>query len=83
MLESDNIKKYLIKLIVFICLLVGMFIWSYLPMELFHFNLDNASKMLKILYSLACDIGFMIVLYFGYKKTINKNFKDYFKDANS
>lgn len=80
MLDSDSIKNFLLKLIVFICLLLGMALWSYLPMELFRFNLDNFSTKMRIIYSLVCDIGYMVVIYFGYRKTVNKDFKNFFKD---
>lgn len=74
------------KILLFFILFIGMIIFPYIPLELFHINLDNLSQKMKILYSLACDIGYLIIIFMIYgKRNINslkdyyKNFKKYFK----
>lgn len=74
------------KILLFLILFIGMIIFPYIPLELFHINLDNLSQNMKILYSLACDIGYLIIIFMIYgKRNINslkdyyKNFKKYFK----
>lgn len=65
---------------VFIILLVGMSIFSYIPMTLFKIDLNRLSNEMKIMYEFSCNLGYMIVLYTLYRETINENLKSYFKD---
>ena len=43
--------KKLQPILIFLVLLIGMFIFPYLPMELFHFNIDNLPNNMKIIYN--------------------------------
>ena len=70
-------------ILIFLTLLLGMIIFPFLPMELFHFSIDKLSSSMKILYSFTCDLGYMIIIFLVYKEKIIKEFKEYisnFKD---
>lgn len=74
------------KIILFVILFIGMIVFPYIPLELFHINLDNLTQNMKILYSFACDIGYLIIIFLVYgKRNINNlkdccnNFKKYFR----
>ena len=71
-------KKKIIPSIIFIVLLLGMSLFPYLPILIFRINIDNLNNTLKVYYSLACDLGYMLIIYVIYRKTINKDFKNYF-----
>ena len=73
-------KKKIIPSIIFIILLLGMTLFPYLPILIFKINVDNLSNTLKIYYSLACDLGYMLIIYLIYQKTINRDFTNYFRD---
>ncbi len=67
-------------ILIFLILLLGMIIFPYIPVELFHFNLNNLSQSMKILYSFVCDIGFMIIIFLCYKEEMVNEFKEYFNN---
>ena len=78
--------KKITPIIVFMILLIGMNVFPYIPISIFHINMSNLSQGMKIIYNLCCDIGFMIIIFMLYRKeTINeckdyfKNFKEYFE----
>ncbi len=73
---NKNVKT---NILLFFILILGMSLFSYLPILVFHLNVDAFSQTLKVLYQLSCDIGFMIIVYFIYHKDLNKDFKTYFK----
>lgn len=76
----DKLKNtYISKIFIFLLLLLGMLTFSSIPMVLFKLDVANFPKLYKMLYLLLCDIGYMVVVYFIYRKVINKNFKEYFK----
>lgn len=64
--------------LIFLVLLVGMIVFPYIPMEIFHFSIDNLSPSMKFLYSFVCDIGFMIIVFLVYREKTLKEFKEYF-----
>ena len=66
------------NIIIFCLLFLGMSLFSYIPLELFHIDITHLSDNLKILYQFSCDIGFMIIIYLIYIKEINHDFKTYF-----
>ena len=72
--------KKVYPILIFLILLIGMIIFPYLPMELFHFNINNLSPGMKILYSFVCDLGYMIIIFLIYKDKIIKEFKEYFNN---
>lgn len=72
-------KKYILPIITFILLLLGMAYFQYIPMTIFNFNIGDLSQSMKIWYSVACDIGYIAIVYTLYHKKINKDFKEYFK----
>lgn len=73
------VKKTILPIMMFFMLLFGMAYFPYLPMELFNINYDAFSEGIKILYMLCCDIGFMIIIFTIYRKSLIKDFKEYFK----
>ena len=80
-LESDYMnskKRY--PIFIFILLFIGMFLFPYIPLELFHINLDNLNDKMKIMYQLSCDIGYMLIVFMLYRSILVKNFKKYIKD---
>ena len=72
-------NSYLFKLLVFIILLVGMATFSSIPAYCFHLDIANFKTIYKIIYLISCDLVFMFIIYILYHKSLNKNFKDYFK----
>lgn len=72
--------KKIKPLLVFILLLLGMYCFPYIPMEIFSLDYQNFSQNMKIFYMLACDLGFMLIICFLYKDTLLDNFKKYFHD---
>ena len=68
------------KIALFIILFMGMALFPYIPLELFHVNLDNLSQNMKILYNFVCDVGFMIIILMVYDKRNITEFKDYLKN---
>ena len=69
-------KHKITNILIFITLLLGMSIFSYIPLELFNIDFNNLSSKLQILYTFTCDIGFMLIIYVLYHKSINKDIKD-------
>lgn len=75
-MESKDMNKRR-KILIFFALLLGMILFPYIPLELFHINLNNFSERMKILYSLACDIGYLIIVFMVYFKNNIREFNDY------
>ena len=75
MVISLKDRKWL-PIIVFILLLVLMAYLPIIPLKLFKIDTNNFSKSMVILYSFICDLGYMIILFFVYKKDIIKDLKD-------
>ena len=73
-------RKLISNITIFVLLFLGSILFPYIPIELFHLNLNNLPDNLKILYQFSCDIGFMIIIYTIYHKNINHDFKTYFKN---
>ena len=69
--------KKLYPIIIFILILVGMDLFTYIPIVLFHIDINSFSIKLRVIYTLCTDIGFMIIIYTLYKKILDKSFKDY------
>ena len=76
-------KKKILPFIVFMVLLLGMAIFPYIPMKLFNIDYENFNMMMKAIYMILCDIGFMSILFLLYKEKIIKDFKEYFKKFGS
>lgn len=74
------IKKILVPTCTFILLLFGMAYFQYIPLKLFNIDINTFSQNMKILYSFACDIGYMIILFFLYKETLINDFKKFIKN---
>lgn len=79
MLESDKIKKVFTKTLIFISLIIGMVFFSLIPATIFNINVENLNLTAKTLYLISCDLGYIIILYIIYHKSINKDIKNYFK----
>ena len=77
---NETIKKILIKILIFLLLLGGMALFAYMPVFIFNISIEKWSNNAKIIYEFICDIIYMILVYFCYRKTINKNFKEYFSN---
>lgn len=73
-------KKKILPIIIFILLLFGMAYFPYLPMKLFNIQYDSFNVMMKALYMVFCDIGFMVILFILYRDKIIDDFKKYFKN---
>ena len=57
-----------------------LFLWSYIPIIFFNFDLNKLDLTGRVIYSLVCDITFLILIIFAYRKTLFKDFKDFFSD---
>lgn len=73
-------KKTLSKIFIFISLILGMALFSLIPAEIFNINIEKLGNLSKTIYLILCDIGYMIILYMIYRKSINKDIKSYFKN---
>ncbi len=73
-------KKIIIPTITFILLLLGMALFPLIPIYLFNIDINVFTDTIKILYTFACDLGWMIITYMVYRKIVNADFKEYFKD---
>ena len=65
---------------IFIFLLLLMHYFSYIPIYIFKIDMSKLSDTLKIVYLLSCDILYMLIVYIFFYRTINNDFKKYFKD---
>ena len=50
-----------------------------IPINLFHIDINNLSKNMRILYNFSFDIILMLIIFLIYKKNIITDFKNYFK----
>ena len=71
--------KKISPILIFIFLILGIDLFSYIPIVLFHININNLSMTMRIIYTLCTDIGFMIIIFTLYRKELIENFKEYFK----
>ena len=69
----------ILPIIMFVLLLLGMAFIPYIPLKIFNIDLKSLSESVKIWYNFFCDILFMVIVFFVYKRDYIKNFKDYFK----
>ena len=76
-------KKKILPIIMFMVLLIGMAIFPYIPMELFNIDYNSFNMTMKAIYTVLCDIGFMLILFLLYKERIINDFKEYFKKFSS
>ena len=67
--------KAIIKTGIFFILL---FLWSYIP--IIFFDLNKLDITGRVIYSLVCDITFLIIIIIAYRKTLIKDFKEFFSD---
>ena len=72
--------KKISPILIFILLILGIDLFSYIPIVLFHININNLSMTMRIIYTLCTDIGFMIIIFTLYRKELIENFKYYFKN---
>lgn len=77
---KNKLKNIYLPILLFIILLLGMAYFQYIPAKLLKINLETISTTSKIIYSIICDALFMLFVYLLYRKTINKNFKDFFSN---
>ena len=73
-------KKKTTPIILFILLLLGMSIFSYLPAAIFKIDLNKLSNSMKIAYEFSCNLGFMLVMFMLYQDIIIDNLKKYLKE---
>ena len=69
-------KNKILSIVIFIVLLVLM---AYLPVsviKLFKLDTNSFSKNMLILYNFICDLGYMIIIFFVYRKDIIRDLKD-------
>ena len=77
---KNKLKNIYLPILLFIILLLGMAYFQYIPAKLLKINLETISTTSKIIYIIICDALFMLFVYLLYRKTINKNFKDFFSN---
>lgn len=75
---KNKLKNIYMPIALFILLLLGMAYFQYIPAKILKINLSTINTTAKIIYSIICDMIFMLLVYLLYRKTINKNFKDFF-----
>lgn len=74
-----SLKKISISTCLFITLLLGMILFKRIPLAIFNIDINRFSPNMQILYEFACDIGYMIILFFLYKDTLINDFKNFKK----
>ena len=72
-------RKKILSLISFGCLLLGMSTLPYIIINLFQINISNFNEYDKIIYSFLCDILFMVIIIIIYHKTLIKDLKNFLK----
>ncbi len=76
-------KKKIINVLKSLGLIFLLFFWSSIPMSflsIWGINLMEASETVKIVYSFGCDVTFLILIIFIYRKTFVKDGKSFFKN---
>lgn len=68
--------------IIFISLFLGMYLFPYIPLELFNINYYNFSSNMKNIYNFICDICYMLIIFIIYHKDLTDNFKNLIKNFN-
>ena len=68
-------KKW-VPIVIFILLLILMSYLPIIPLRLFKIDIGNFSKSMLVLYNFICDLGYMIIIFFFYRKDIIKDLKD-------
>ena len=74
--------KKIKPIIIFLLLLVGMDIFSYIPLRILNINMNNLSMNMKILYNFIFDVIFMAIIFIIYRKKLIKEFKEFFSNFN-
>ena len=75
---KKNITK---KILITIGLIILLLFWEAIPiiiLALLRIDFNNIPKLMKVLISFASDVLFLILVLFIYRKTIQKDFKNYF-----
>ena len=75
---KNNITK---KILITIGLIILLLFWQTIPiiiLALLKINFNNMPKIMKVLISFAGDLLLLILLLFIYRKTIKKDFHNYF-----
>ena len=65
------------EILMFIILFLGMYLFPYIPLELFNINYNNLTSNMKIIYNFLCDLGYIIIIFMIYYKDIINDFKKY------
>ena len=64
-------------ILIFIILFLGMYLFKYIPIELFNINYENLNITNKIIYNFICDISFIIIIFIINYKTMINSLKEY------
>ena len=73
----DRIRKFSTPVLLILLILIWQAL-AVLLLRLFGIKYDELSDSLKIIFSLVCDISFLGLLFFKYKDSLIKDFKNYF-----
>lgn len=79
----DKLEEKIKKIAITIGLTLLLVLWQIIPviiLKLFNIDIDNINKTMKILILFVNDCLFVILMLFIYRKTIKKDFKNYFND---
>lgn len=71
------IAKRIKFILLFVGILFGWTLFPLIPIAIFNIDLNKMTDLMYVLYTFCCDIGFMIILFIIYKKTIIDDFKKY------
>ena len=74
----DKIEKIILYTLKTICLIILLLTFSYIPLLIFKIDLSKISLTNKIIYLTISDIILLIIYLLIYKKTIKKDFKNFF-----
>lgn len=73
-------KDRLINILKTLGLFILFFTISSIPIELFNIDISKFSDFQVVLYSLGCDLIFLLVIVLCYRKTLKKDFRPFFKN---
>jgi len=73
-------KEKLRSILKTLFLFILFFSISSIPIELFNIDITKLSDLQIVLYSLGCDLVFLLIIVLNYYKTLKNDFKPFFKN---
>ena len=73
-------KEKTINVVKCIFLFILFFTISAIPVLIFRIDINKFNDLDKVIYSLSCSLFFLSIIMLCYRKTLDKDFKPYFKN---